>query len=261
MPLYLFFMKTPSYLLPCVALSSLMTLSGSASLVYYWNFDNNNLNYTGTGTGAVTSQAAGTFVASQAGGGQALSLNGLDSTSGSHFDIAAVSGLNYSAITVSFWALTPTATSGANFDDWFSVGDATNSIAGEISNPNPAIFPIGTVTGSTSLSPTTTVAGDGQWHLITWVASQANNTNTLYVDGNVAATSTWSASGTIASLRIGGRIGTDVRNIQATIDEVRVYDQALTQAEVQALPVPEPSSLGLVLIGAGPLLLRRRRKC
>jgi len=39
---------------------------------------------------------------------------------------------------------------------------------------------------------------------------------------------------------------------------VRIYDTALTQAEIQAVMVPEPAALGLLALG-GLALLRRRR--
>jgi hypothetical protein len=38
------------------------------------------------------------------------------------------------------------------------------------------------------------------------------------------------------------------------IDEVRIYSHALSQAEVQATMVPEPSSFGLLCAGAIGLL-------
>ena len=43
------------------------------------------------------------------------------------------------------------------------------------------------------------------------------------------------------------------------IDDVRIYDNALSSAEVSGL-VPEPSSSLLVLLGAGMLLLGRRNR-
>ena len=42
------------------------------------------------------------------------------------------------------------------------------------------------------------------------------------------------------------------------IDDVRLYDNALTAAEVSALVIPEPSSVALTFLGLG-LLARRRR--
>ena len=43
------------------------------------------------------------------------------------------------------------------------------------------------------------------------------------------------------------------------MDEVRIYDNALSASEVMALAVPEPSSALLVLSGIAIATLRRRR--
>lgn len=50
---------------------------------------------------------------------------------------------------------------------------------------------------------------------------------------------------------------------QLTFDEVHIYDTALTPseiAEITPVPVPEPTGLAAVALGAVPLLIRRRRR-
>lgn len=44
-----------------------------------------------------------------------------------------------------------------------------------------------------------------------------------------------------------------------SIDEIRVYDNVLTQAEIAELMIPEPSTAALGLLAGGMIVLRRRR--
>ena len=73
---------------------------------------------------------------------------------------------------------------------------------------------------------------DGRWHNLTWVNSSAQTIN-LYVDGNLennAAPSVTSNSGPVNQI---GRNWYSTAN--ASIDEVRIYNRALSAAEVKAL--------------------------
>ena len=125
----------------------------------------------------------------------------------------------------------------------------------------------GTNTGSTGdLSfdgvPRTAI---GEWHHIAAVVdlSLPNNEATIYVDGapnyffSVGGANFVSGS-PADSLEIGGA-GDGYFN--GLIDEVRVYDEALSQLQVVTamIGVPEPSSIGLMLFGLLGLRLGSKR--
>ena len=81
-----------------------------------------------------------------------------------------------------------------------------------------------------------TNVNDGQWHHIACVADISHNKLTLYVDGMPDATATF--SGTINqsdyAVHIGGNAQRAGREFDGSIDEVRIWNSALSQAQVQA---------------------------
>lgn len=106
---------------------------------------------------------------------------------------------------------------------------------------------------------------DAQFHHIAGVFDGASLS--IYVDGVLEGQLAYSGvplpSG--RELRIGaswgGVEGGAIREVNGLIDDVRIYNHALTAGEVQLLSaVPEPGSLSLLaLIGAGCLSFRRVR--
>jgi hypothetical protein len=109
---------------------------------------------------------------------------------------------------------------------------------------------------------------DGTWHLLTGVFT--NTGVTVYFDGNQVDSATGNGGDiafdalTLGLLqRPGGQ--TDVDPFEGAIDDVQIYDQALTLSEIGTLfanpgqTIPEPSSTALLGLGGLALVLRRRR--
>lgn len=109
------------------------------------------------------------------------------------------------------------------------------------------------------------VINDGTWHQLVGVYDSTILKSTIYVDGQFQSAS---IGGNVinpisAPFVVGGFGGTPVSQFEGLIDEVRVYDNALTAPQVLALyqpavsSVPEPGLLALmsmyalVLLGLG----------
>lgn len=114
----------------------------------------------------------------------------------------------------------------------------------------------------------TTVVNDGQWHMIV-VSYHAGGSAEIFVDAGPAE-GTQAAHpiyGIAAPFFVGATLGSDgvpVPNFDGLIDELQLYDHALTRAEVDFLfahpgtIVPEPAAGLLALFGTF-LLMRKQR--
>jgi hypothetical protein len=125
-------------------------------------------------------------------------------------------------------------------------------------------FGIGTTDGYAEPVGTVTDAEmrDGYWHLAaaTYDSSVSGQDNIfIYWDGEVRGSMEWSGLMDTDNLRdamIGANTATGGEPFYGGIDDVRLYNHALSAAEVQAL-VPEPATI--MLLGLGGLGLLRRK--
>ena len=78
--------------------------------------------------------------------------------------------------------------------------------------------------------------------------------------GNTTATVNYIEEAAGFEVKLGGK-STGAENMFGRMDEVKVYDTALTQGEIvlNAVPVPEPSTSGLFAVSFLGFLARRKR--
>jgi autotransporter-associated beta strand protein len=199
---------------------------------------------TGTGGAAMNGLIVGSGAAIAFGGryGNALSINDVGGNSATNIVLINNKVLNTDAAgtwTVSYWI--KTTTSGAVImyqgdGTWSSVGQTayllnanTGTSAG--THAGAVRWAGGFLTGTAALN-------DNNWHFIALVDN--TGTESIYVDGNVDAV-TSSLGLPLATgadqIWIGGAPDTDVGAVKMSgmIDEVYMFNRALSQAEVQSL--------------------------
>jgi MYXO-CTERM domain-containing protein len=104
---------------------------------------------------------------------------------------------------------------------------------------------------------------DGQWRHIALTLSTVDNLAALYVDGAIVGSSEWIWSGDVNTLHIGNSFGWKIMSTTAAIDDVGVWNEALSASAVASLAatavVPEPMGMSFLALGGLALLRRRRR--
>lgn len=107
-------------------------------------------------------------------------------------------------------------------------------------------------------------------HHYALVKDSAANETRLYIDGLLQATlaAALPMPGGGTNTRLGRQFNGHAEYLQGSMEDVRIYDDALTAEQIGALanpqgepaPVPEPSTWALMLTGAAGLALARRRR-
>lgn len=239
-----------------LALLSMLSVSVSeAALLYHLTFDEVDPGANSGTAGAISWGSAPTapnLVTSMPGMGNAYNTaNNKPWTN----DLANAA-LTFNEVTISFWNNGGTT----NWDDYISLGTTGANLKLErTSSGTVALYQVGTTVPSfNSVVSTTNV--DSGWHLITLTLSEFNNESILYIDGVEESSTTWAGSATeIDQFQLASELGNSGRAITTTLDDVRIYNNALSASEVAAL-VPEPSSTSLLGLGVASLLLRRKRR-
>jgi hypothetical protein len=253
-----------------VAVAFLAATPAPAALVAHWTFDDEDPNeatdIVGTADGKLPTGA--TYVSALTGGGFAIDLTDaidLDRKSTPEANTLSQTA-NAAGLTMTAYVKLDNVTSNKVNFGYFSVnGDNAARFLFGIGDANGSIRAGGrSGTDSSSFQSFESVGGVlkvGETHFVAAVIDYANDTIRLHVDDQVftapagsisfletATPSTDSSNGEIAA-----------SNFDGVIDDVRLYNTALSESEVQAIPIPEPGSLGLVALGVSLLLVRGRR--
>lgn len=221
-------------------------------LVGYWAGDGNADDGSGFGNHGVLFGDV-TFVLGRA--GQAFAFDGDGDAMRAS---AAALPTGAADRTIAFWVQSENYAVGNRFlAGWGDAADDAMSaiILGWFSAPDR----IPTFWGFFNDLPADEPLTDGAWHHL--VFTLAGTSATWFVDGGEVATGTVNGLDTPADtqFRLADAFSV-MSNFAGSIDEVAVYDRALTPAEIETLAVPEPAAGTCVMIGALILAAVRRAR-
>ena len=276
-------MKTSNLATLTLALLTLNLSSTHATLVAHFDFEE--------GAGTSTTSTVGSFSSTFSGDPQWVTTGLANVPSGSTaalaFDgagdvlVTDYQGIGGSADrSVAFWIQSSLGTQDSGVVAWGDSGANGTKWHVRLNN-SAANGPVGAIRteiqGSYEIDPPN--IADGAWHHVASVYS-AGGTFGLgnvqhYIDGQLVSDGQINTgvdtvtvntilsptiSGNASPVILGGRRqGVNTTSFTGLLDEIRIYDHALSQAEVSALvsTIPEPSSLLLVALGG--LLVGYRR--
>ena len=257
--------KFPTGLTAVVACLTLASIPAHGALVGHWEFDNSG--DVGQATVSTSLETVGDAAYSAAGKvGGALSLDGsgdylrVDAshtlasglpTGDTSFTIAAFVQTSADARnTITFWGNFSTAqANGFRTTTSGEPGIADNSTGGLLDFGWGGAYDHGVGAGGT---PPGTIY-DGQWHHAAVTYDSATSTKRLYFDGVEIGTGKVIPDLNIgaANFGIGARTGSET--FTGLLDDVRVYDGALSEAEISALAsaTAAPTDFQLIITPAG----------
>lgn len=266
-------------LLAIVVACTMPSEAARAGIVAYWNFnDNFNADVGGSGYNLTPENGASIQgVAAKFGSGgadfvrassqYAFVNNATVVASGSDFSYSAWYYLDIENIqsTVDRYFVLEATTTNTNVGFPFSVG--LRDVSTDLQDDFVQIYTsvnggaIGTLAAHDTLPNQT-------WHNVITTYDASTNAMTFYFDGTSFGTTTLTAAVDAADrLVIGGHRSGTGRNWEGYIDDVAIWDEVISSAEIarlqtQPVVVPEPSAVLFActgLLSAGGMLLRRRK--
>lgn len=240
-----------------------MVGSASADMVAHWTFDEGNgqTAYDSAGSNNGTIYGA-TWTAGKIGG--ALSFNGTDN----YVNVLDSPSLRFDrsdGFSIAYWAKPDFLTGGR-----YVISKMRTSGSGVFGYASSYYAPAGEFNfyaeksnqSYVNLVAQNDAAPDGSWYFVANVYDNGNMK--IYVNGELENTGAFTANtGTTVPdgyLCIGAWAYEGIRDhyYKGLIDDVRIYNNALTASEVQALYIPEPATIAL--FGLGIAAFRNRRK-
>ena len=208
---------------------------GNGVALYQLNGDATDVSGNYNGTASNVTYGTGVF-------GQAGVFNG--SNSEITISSTSTSPVNFSDknYTISAWIKTTQTTTnvyGSLLTKYGSIDDNRSFGVFFRGSDGKVIF-LERATGATEETISNASVNDGAWHNI--VVVKTSNTKLIYIDGSldVSKNTTFTPnSGSSEPLRIGSTGGTTNNRINGSIDQVRIFNEALEPLEVEALYTEE----------------------
>ena len=240
----------------CLTLAAIIggAQHAEADLIDFWSGNGNANDSVGSNSG--TWNGTEQYGASQQAGAKAFLFDGSSSVQ------AGSLGL-------------PTGNADRTLNLWFNVattpsGDAVYAGYGQFGNINQS-FQLGSNSSIEFFSQwggsiSTPAVANNTWNDL--AVTYSGNTATLYLNGASVASGTFNLGTASNTTFVIGMLD-PIRALTGLVDDVGIYDTALSASEVQALyvsetlPVPEPSSFSLLCLGfiglaIGGVIQRRR---
>ncbi len=239
-------------------LVGLVSASANANLVGLWSADGNLVDSVFGNNGTIVDSVSYTTGVS----GQAFAFNGAGHVRVPSSSLYNVGTGDFSvALWVKFDSMVANGTGILSRDDWPGAspykGWVMNNDGGQV-----GIVTRNSASGGTSARTSAGSFALGDWYHLAGVR-QAGVAK-FYVNGALVASATESSPFDLsnsATMTIGA-VNDGFQRMSGAIDDVRFYDNALTDSEVVNLasPVPEPASMAALELGLAGLASRRRRK-
>lgn len=240
--------------------TALFTATAQAALVGHWEFDNSG--DVGEATVSSNLETVGDAAYSASGKiGGALALDGTGDYLRVDGSDSLASGLTTGAASFTLAAFVQTTTAGRGIIGWGNYGSGGQVNAFRIGDSANTLTHYSWGGGVDYANVSAPGVTDGTWHHV--AATYDGTTKRIYLDGVEVGSGLVVGALNVgsANFRIGSTNSGEIFN--GLIDDVRVYDTALSESAIGGLanpaPIPTPAALpaGLALLGV--IGLRRRR--